>query len=166
MIPHQRSPLILKIVLIFCSLALTASLAQAQTLGFGEELPVWGPTFTVIIQPTDDGKVKIEFHGHAALNPDTRRIDTLDLTVKFEDKKTEKYSREGVGELKEGTIELEGEWKELRFSYKTRRPGTVTTGNPRVACRLKASKNKLPASLLFESYKEGPRCDVTDASGS
>lgn len=150
--------------LLTASLAALAAPASAQTMGFNEENAIWGPTFTVTAVPTETG-ARLELHGHPALNPASRRIDTLDLIVKFnDDKDVEKTTREGVGELKEGTIEVEGDWKEIRFSYKTRRPGTVIQGKTRVSCRLVAKKVTLPAKLLFESYKEGPRCTMTDSS--
>ncbi|MEM8993858.1 MAG: hypothetical protein AAGF23_03590 [Acidobacteriota bacterium] len=152
------------ILLVGAGLALFTAPASAQTLGFNEEGVIWGPTFGVSVVTTETG-VRLDLTGYPALNPASRRIDTLDLTVKYDDgKKTEKFTREGVGELKEGSIELEGAWKELRFSYKTRRPGTVIQGKTRVACRLVAKTTPLPATLTFESYKEGPRCAVQDAS--
>lgn len=154
----------LKILAVGMAFFFLSSSAQAQTIAFGEEkVPVWGPTFSIAVVQTETG-LRLDVTGHPALNPESRRIDTLDVTAKFQEKDTEKYTLEGVAELKEGQIELEGEYKELRFSYKTRRPGTVTQGRNRVSCSVKAKKAQLPAILVFESYKEGPRCKVTDSS--
>ncbi|MEM1176944.1 MAG: hypothetical protein AAGM22_01265 [Acidobacteriota bacterium] len=161
----KLSPRWIVVALLGAGLALLASSAGAQT-GFidTEEGAVWGPTFGIGVVATETG-MRLDLTGYPALNPASRRIDTLDITVKYNDgKKTEKVTREGVGELKEGTIELEGDWKEVRFSYKTRRPGTVIQGKTRVTCRLTSKKTTLPATLLFESYKEGPRCAVKDAA--
>ena len=137
--------------------------AAAQVQGSFERTLEWGPTFSVTVMEID-GKLRLDWIGHPALTPDSRRIDTLDLTINYTDRDSEKLTREGVSELREGTLELEGDWKEIRLSYKTRRPGTVTTGRTRVACRLKAKKITLPASVLFESYEEGPRCTISDNS--
>ncbi|MEM6793947.1 MAG: hypothetical protein AAF725_08175 [Acidobacteriota bacterium] len=148
--------------LIALCLALAALPATAQEIGVltDESIPIWGPTFSISLLESAEG-VLLEWTGHAALNAESRRIDTLDIMVKYDDgKKAEKYRQEGVSELKEGTLELEGAWKEIRLSYKTRRPGTVSSKNPRINCRLTTKKHSLPAFVHFESYKEGPRCKI------